>query len=48
MPEQLQVAVVVVSAMWPMEVVKALPFSQFFFEIDITFIVEKLVEFLIV
>ena len=38
----------VVRAMRPVEVVEPLPFAQFRFEIDVSFVAERLVEFLAV
>ena len=35
-------------AVWPCEVVKPLPFVEFGFEIDVTFVTEKLIEFLLI
>jgi hypothetical protein len=35
-------------AVWPGEVVEALPFGELGFEIDVTFVAEKLVELLLV
>lgn len=34
--------------MGPVEVVKAFPFAQSFFQIDVTFVAEQLIEFLLV
>ena len=38
----------VVIAICPVEVLRALPFSQFSFAVDVNFIAEKLIEFLTV
>lgn len=35
-------------AVWPCEVVKPLPFVEFSFEIDVPFVTEKLIEFLLI